>query len=111
MADKAHKIKFAVITKASLKPYEHYGNWADEWAVVNPDDHSIYVGADIPKNSTVIRVKIPVFIPSEILILDAETGREIAGHRRKPSKWLVKYEMFDSIDEAIERAVKLQNEV
>jgi len=35
----------------------------------------------------------------------------MAGHRRKPSKWLVKYEMFDSLDEAIERAVKLQNEV
>jgi hypothetical protein len=129
MTKEVPKVKFAVITKASLKPCEDEGNWADEWAVINPKENTIYVGADLPpiprgnvlfvdpfqvtvkgKTYTLERVRVPVFEKGEILILDAESGREIAGHERKPSKWFVEYEVYDSLEEAIKKAISVLSE-
>ncbi len=50
----------------------------------------------------------PVFVLSEIMILDDPWGREIAGAGRKPSKWGVKCETFPTIHEAIERAKEVR---
>ncbi len=50
-----------------------------------------------------LRMRHEVFVLGEILILD-EYGREYAGHGRKPDKWSVQTETFDSIDDAIAKA-------
>ncbi len=50
----------------------------------------------------------PVFVLSEILVLDDPWGREIAGAGRMPSKWGVKCETFPTIYEAIERAKEVR---
>lgn len=121
------KVKYAVITEASLKPSEEEGNWADDIAVINLKEQALYVGA-LPSPSdpilfikpstitlkdkayTINRVKTPAFMKGEILIVDAETEREIAGLRRKPSKWDVKYEVYDNVEEAVKRALEVGEE-
>lgn len=47
--------------------------------------------------------RAPVFTLGEVLIVD-EDGREVAGHRRKASKWDVDVEVFDLLTQAIVRA-------
>jgi len=119
-------MKFIVITKASLKPHDDVGNWADEIAAINDKEEEpcLYVGItdapDLPKENlipsttpfviekngcrfNVERIRTPVFEEGEILIVD-ETGREVAGRCRKPSKWLVEYEEFDDLAKAVKRA-------
>ena len=119
------KIKFVVITKASTKPCGEAGNWADTIAVINDkeDEPYLYIDADpggfpeenilaglspftVENNNRRFKIRwirVPVFEPGEILIVD-ETGREVAGYCRKPSKWMVEYEEFDNLEEAIKRA-------
>lgn len=46
--------------------------------------------------------RLEVFTLGEILLL-SESGREICGRCRKPSKWLVNCEKFDTLEEAIVR--------
>lgn len=48
----------------------------------------------------------PVFSVGEILILDAD-GREIGYPGRKPSKWSVEVESFDTAEAATARAAEL----
>lgn len=55
-----------------------------------------------PAPALLILSRMPVFAVGEILILD-DDGREIAGHGRKPSKWAVTCEEFDTIEEALTR--------
>lgn len=114
-------VRFAVITKASLKPSDDAGNWGDELAVINEQESTIYIGADVDEKDKVIGpvvpftisvkgksynmeyIRVPVFQEGEILIID-ESGREIAGLGRKPSKWAVEYEVFDNLEDAIKKA-------
>jgi hypothetical protein len=49
------------------------------------------------------RFRIQLWVKSEIVIL-GDDGREIAGRRRDPSVWRCKYKVFDTLEEAIERA-------
>jgi hypothetical protein len=119
------KIKYAVITEASLKPSEEEGNWEDNIAVIK--ERTLYVGAEPSDNDSILflepftitlkgkaytinRVKTPAFMKGEILIIDAETEREIAGLRRKPSKWDVEYEVYDNLEDAIKRALEVEEE-
>ncbi len=51
-----------------------------------------------------LHMRAEVFEVSEILILDNETGREVSGQGRKPSKWDVEVEEFSKIEDAIKRA-------
>jgi hypothetical protein len=121
------KIKYAVITEASLKPSGEEGNWEDSIAVINPEEQTLYVGAEPSNNDSILflepftitlkdkaytinRVKTPAFMKGEILIIDAETEREIAGLRRKPSKWDVKYEVYDNVEEAVKKALEVGGE-
>lgn len=53
-----------------------------------------------------LALRVPVFAMGEILVLD-ESGREVAGHGRKPSKWSVDVETFDTIELAVARAKAL----
>ena len=48
-----------------------------------------------------------VFELGEILILDGEYGREVAGRGRKPSKWFVECKHFDNLEHAVECANSL----
>jgi len=121
------KIKYAVITEASLKPDKEEGNWEDTLAVINPEEQTLYVDAEPPNDDTTLflepftvttkgktytidKVKIPVFMKGEILIVDAKTEREITGRHRKPSKWFVEYEIYDNLEDAIKRALEVEEE-
>jgi hypothetical protein len=54
-----------------------------------------------------IWAKRQVFELGEILILDGEYGREVAGRGRKPYKWFVECKHFDNIEQAVECANSL----
>ena len=70
-----------------------YAEWADSRRpIIGPDGFPI-------------DVKIPTFEMGEIVIIDAEIGREVNGPGRKPRKWFVGYEVYDDIEHAIERAI------
>lgn len=56
-----------------------------------------------------LQLHMPVFTLGEILILD-ESGREVAGAGRKPSKWYVTCEEFNTVEEAVARAQQLEEE-
>lgn len=56
-----------------------------------------------------IHGRVEVFAKGEILILN-EDGREICGHMRKPGKWDVETEHFETIEEAIKRSIEVSNE-
>ena len=71
---------------------------------VNIDD----VGAPKELWRPVSSIKVPTFEIGEILICD-EQGVSIPD-QRKPWKWGVKYEIFDSIEKAVEKAVKVLQE-
>ena len=65
-----------------------------------------------------LEVRVPVFEVGEILIMPDERfynkhthfGREIAGRGRKPSGFAVEYEVFETVEEAVVRAHKAQND-
>ena len=95
------KIKYCVLTKVP----------SDEDKEGNLYDDVIYYDKSLKKWRLVGEgdcgeaknwksIKLPVFALGEILILD-ETGREIGGDRRKPSKWFVEYKEFYNVEEAI----------
>ena len=48
-------------------------------------------------------IKGPVFVLGEILVVD-ESGREIGGKGRKPSKWWVEHETFNNVEDAVKRS-------
>lgn len=52
----------------------------------------------------ILSARQPVFKAGEIVILDSEYGREIVYPQRKPSKWDVEVENFDTIEKAVERS-------
>ena len=104
---------FAVITKVP-KPKD--GNVYDavmvkDWDEFNKEQiYRMAVEEDFDKTNDYINAHIPVFTLGEILILDGPYGREIAGMRRKPSKWFVEVEEFSHLDDAIEKAQEVLKE-
>lgn len=48
-----------------------------------------------------------VFELGEILILDND-GRELSGHGRKPSKWMVEHQSCETLEEAIKLTEQLK---
>jgi phage-related protein len=100
---------FAVITKV---PKVREGNEYDQILVQGYDKDNEEVIYHLPKEGVEYRMvdtkfvnaKLPVFHLGEVLILDGEYGREMAGLSRKPSKWSVEVEHFDNLEEAIDRA-------
>lgn len=51
-----------------------------------------------------INLRVPVFTLGEIIVHEAGDDREAIGAQRKPSKWDVSTEDFDTIEAAIERS-------
>lgn len=48
-------------------------------------------------------LRVPVFVLGEIILVD-DSGREIGGNMRKPSKWDISYEEFDLSVDAVARS-------
>jgi len=108
-------IKYCVITKT--KSNYLLGNHYDDIAIKVWDDinkHDILaVGPDFTnkdyRDKLQIWIKLPVFYLGEILILD-ENYREIGGCERKPNKWMIEYEIFDSLEKAIDKSLQIKKE-
>jgi len=90
---------FAVITKIP-EWKKDAGNQCDE--IIEPwqwrRDLTSEDSFRFPQRSCVVR--LPAFVLGEILILN-EHEREVDGHMRKPSKWTVEYECFDTLRKAV----------
>ena len=107
------KFYYCVITRVPRYPSEGDGNMytdfilkiGDEY-VYNPCDDSL--DNELIDHKKFIMIKSPNFYKSEILVLDGEVGREITGQGRKPSKWIIDYEIYDDADLAALRAIDLQ---
>jgi hypothetical protein len=56
-----------------------------------------------------IRLQYPVFELGEILLI-GPSGREVTMPGRKPSKWLVEYEEFNSVESAVARSEEIVKE-
>lgn len=105
------KLQFIVIT-AVPKDGED-GNLYDDFLVPVEDEDKNMILTELQDYSTapikgaMIRVRLRNFTLGEILVCD-ESGREVAGRGRKPSKWYVERESFDTIEAAVERAQAVQ---
>ncbi len=88
---------YAVVTE--IPPNEKGGNMATALGAIYEtlDSHMTYRSLGMDG----INLAIPVFTLAEIMILDADTGREVAGRGRKPSKWDVSIEHFQVLEEAV----------
>jgi len=60
-------------------------------------------------DTTVFPIKEENFRVGELLVVDAEYEREISYPCRKPSKWLVEYKIFNTLDEAVAFTEKINN--
>lgn len=83
-------------------------NMSDELAY----EHNgiLYIGEDFTDditNGPSRWAKRQVFYVGEMIIVN-DLGREVCGHGRKPSKWNVKYEEFDSLEDAIRKAGEIR---
>lgn len=88
------KTTIAVVTQVPAIP-EHGSNRAACFAYRK--------GEREPCFEALHTLETDVFVLGEILILGSD-AREVSGKGRKPSKWDVAYEEFDSIEEAAIRA-------
>lgn len=88
---------YAVVTK--IPPHEKGGNMATALGQIYAtlDGHLTYQSLGMDG----INMAIPVFTLGEIMILDDDTGREVVGKGRKPSKWVVSIEHFQVLEEAV----------
>ena len=102
------KYTYAVIVSVSEE-----GNAADNLAVPDKSGVLSMMQGALKRYSnsfmggSAVGVRSPIFHVGEILVLDSEYGREVAGCGRKPSKWDVGVEYFDNIERAIERAIEV----
>ncbi len=78
------------------------------YRIVDPEKLEVEVLSGEIGMIALTQLRAPLFVLSEILILDDPWGREIAGQGRKPSKWGVKCETFPTIHEAIDRAKQVR---
>ncbi len=100
------KLRYCVITDTTTN---EAGNFHDGW--LTTDGKQVYTDSReftrpvIGPDGFPIDAKIPTFDTGEIVIIDAEVGREVNGPGRKPQKWFVGYEIYDNIKHAVERAI------
>lgn len=112
-------IKIAVITKVPEPDANDKitgGNLANALPelyeeVTTPDKSNDYLGTYKRASSEALfnfmtTYHEPAFYLSEILILN-DLGREIGYPGRKPDKWLVEYEVFETLEEAVTVAENL----
>lgn len=58
--------------------------------------------------AALLSLRAPVFTLGEILLLD-EDGREVDGPGRKPSKWGVSIQEFETLDDAVARSQEVRS--
>jgi hypothetical protein len=104
-------MKFGVITE--VPPIENGGNLAVAMDILvetgQPHESNDYLGTyervDFP---TLLLLRRPVFNVGELLVLD-DDGREIPYPARKPGKWSVTCEEFDTVQAAVNRVVEVMS--
>ena len=101
MMNKEKKITFIVITKTPETTDPMQGNMASAF---------VYDKKGQPVMEALTNYQMEVFDQGEIVIADAMTGREIGGAQRKPSKWHVETEQFDTVEEAVKRSQEVQDD-
>lgn len=93
-------------------PAEEGGNLAvamDLWQENTPPNRHDPLGTWRPVSPMVmLSLRTRVFIPGEILVLD-DDGRELGGRGRKPDKWDVSVETFDTLEAAAKRAAEVMD--
>ena len=91
---------YGVITKI-----EADGNTCDDLAI--PDSEGVLrlieTGNEVGQPT---HIRMPVFHIGEILFLN-DSGREVIGRGRKPCKWAVTCEEFETVEEAIKKAMEV----
>lgn len=97
-------MKFGVITRVPPLPAQgestkDHGNLATVFCLGLSPELAFHV---------MVNGRVPVFILGEVLLLD-ENGREMFGKGRKPSKWDVDCQEFDSIDQALACATGIRD--
>ena len=104
------RVKLAVVTRVG--PAEEGGNLAvamDLWQENTPPTRYDPIGTWKPAPVMLqLSLRSRVFIPGEILVLD-DDGREVAGRGRKPGKWDVSIETFDTLEAAAARAAEVMD--
>lgn len=105
-------MKFGVITK--VPPIENGGNLATAIDILvetgKPHESNDYLGTyERVGFPAVLSLRRPVFNVGEVLLLD-DNGREIPYPGRKPSKWSVTCEEFDTVERALKRATAVMND-
>lgn len=83
--------------------------------LTGPSRHdNLVVGLELPEavedqyDATGHFVGVPVFRKYEIVVVDKDYGREVIYPGRKPSKWFISYEVYDTFEEALKRALELE---
>lgn len=101
-------MNFGVITRVATPPKGGNLAMAQLYVKTGPESEANdFLGDWTHHTVATLSMRTPVFCVGEILILDGD-GREVAGRGRKPSKWDVDVEHFDSLEDAVERAKELQ---
>lgn len=107
-------LRYAVITRIPRYPDEVVGEhgyrnmyddliyYDDENLVLTEGDHLEEI-----EHSKIFRIKRQTFRLGEVIPID-EYGREFGGDGRKPSKWVVDFEVYDSVIDAILRGEEAQ---
>lgn len=107
-------MKFVYIVITRVPKDDEEGNLYDDFLVYRRrderDDDDELVLTEPPASwwsdntqEKPVPVRLQNFSLGEVLICD-EYGREVAGRGRKPSKWYVETEKFDSLEAAVARA-------
>ncbi len=116
------KLRFVVIEEANEDPSKDM-NWYDSYIGIKDnklffeplDNEAKLLSSKVTEfnvathNGETFRIqeiKAPTFKRGEIIIVD-EWGREVDGPQRKPSKWDIKYRVFDNLEEAVKYAQKI----
>jgi len=106
-------MKFVVITKTPDITEE--GNRAVSFLyksydkINNAKCYVVGISSVKPLPKPVGIVHVPVFDEGEIVICD-DSGREIDGMKRKPSKWHINFTEFDTLEKAIALVNKMEGE-
>lgn len=107
-------MKFIVITRVPDAMAGEAGNLATALGslfvrVEEPSQSNDWTGKVASVGMEALSLLVPVFDLGEIVVAD-EGGRELVGRLRKPSKWDVGTETFDSIEEAVARSQRSQSD-
>ncbi len=104
------KFKYCVITKIDPNGCEYDDIAAKDkegrWSIKELERNPMKTG----DQRKFLEIRMPAFVLGEVVILDKEYGREVCGRQRKPSKWFIETEMFNSLEKAVKRSQEVLKE-